>query len=135
VTAASSAARAALLAAAIAASACAGAAHVAFPTGTIAGLARDRASGDPIAKAAIAVRAEGAALPHLATRSGDRGRYSVPHLSPGRYRLSATFAGQPLEVANIEVRAGQTTEVELVFTLERPEPIWIDLRRAGALGP
>lgn len=94
-------------------------------TGAIAGLVRDHDSGDPVAKAEIQVRAQGAIRP-LTTESTDRGLYDVDHLSPGRYQLTARFAGQPFDVFNIDVRAGETTFVDIVFTLGRPEPIRVD---------
>nr|MBA3818611.1 carboxypeptidase regulatory-like domain-containing protein [Deltaproteobacteria bacterium] len=47
-------------------------------------------------------------------------------LAPGRYTMRATFAGQPIDVTNIDVRAGEITLVDLVFTLGRPDPISID---------
>lgn len=99
------------------------------PTGAIAGRARDHASGDPVARAEIHVLAQGAMRP-LFTTSSDRGVYDVAHLRPGRYRVSAKFAGQPVEVVNIDVRAGEVTLVDLVFTLGRPAPIVIDHQRA-----
>jgi hypothetical protein len=94
-------------------------------TGTIAGLARDHDSGDPIEKAEIRIRA-GATAKELATTSNDLGLYDVDHLPPGRYHLTATFAGQPIEVVNIDVRAGEITMVDLTFTLGRPEAIRVD---------
>jgi hypothetical protein len=103
--------------------ACGGAQHRARPTtGAIAGLARDHDSGDPVAKAQIRVRATGELQPRL-TVSSDRGEYDIRQLPPGRYQLSALFAGQPIEVSNIEVRAGETTTVDVTFTLGRPDPI------------
>lgn len=108
------------------AGACGGPRPLARPTtGTIAGLARDRDSGDPIAKAQIHVRASGQMKPWSAV-SSDRGLYDVDRLAPGRYSLSAAFAGQSVDVVNIDVRAGETTMVDLVFTLGQPEPIKID---------
>jgi hypothetical protein len=101
-------------------------------TGGIAGLARDHDSGDPIAKVEIRVRCD-ATTEQRVTASSDLGRYDVEPLSPGRYSLSAAFAGQPLEVVNIDVRAGEVTTVDLVFTLGRPDRIRLDLRApAGA---
>jgi len=94
-------------------------------TGGIAGLVRDHDSGDPVALAEIAVTVAGQPRP-LQTHSSDRGLYDIQALRPGRYTLTAKFAGQPIEVTNIEVRAGEITMVDLVFTLGRPEPIKID---------
>jgi uncharacterized protein (DUF2141 family) len=100
-------------------------------TGGIAGLARDHDSGDPVAKAEIRVRASGEFKP-LATVSSDRGLFDIQQLSPGRYTLSALFAGQPVEVTNIEVRAGEITMVDVNFTLGRPEPLQYDYNSKGA---
>jgi hypothetical protein len=108
------------------------AAHLAPPTtGAIAGLASDHDSGDPIAKAEIRVRSEVTAA-QIVTASGDRGRYGVDRLPPGRYSVFAAFAGQPLDVVNVDVRAGEVTHVDLVFTLGRPERILIDLGARAA---
>lgn len=96
-------------------------------TGGIAGLARDLDSGDPIAKAEIRVRAGGQLQPRV-TVSSDRGLFDVQELPPGDYTLTAHFAGQPLEVNHIAIRAGEITMVDLVFTLGRPTPITIDHR-------
>lgn len=94
-------------------------------TGVIAGLARDKDSGDPVAKAEIRVRGQGD-LAGRETTSNDHGLYDVDHLPPGSYQLTARFAGQPVDVVNIAVRAGETTYVDIVFTLGRPEPLRVD---------
>src|SRR5687768_10170752 len=100
-------------------------------TGVISGLARDHDSGDPVAKAEIRVRATGQFAP-FQTLTSDRGQYDIKNLKPGRYTLSALFAGQPVEVTNIDVRAGETTTVDVMFTLGRPEPIQIEFGAKGA---
>jgi hypothetical protein len=110
--------------------ACGGPQRTRPTTGAIAGLARDHDSGDPIAKAEIRVRSEATAA-QLVTASNNRGLYDVDHLPPGRYRLSSSFAGHVVDVLNIDVRAGEVTVVDLVFTLGRPEPIRIDLGDAA----
>ena len=115
--------------------ACGGAGlRTARPTqGAIAGLARDHDSGDPVARAEIRVRAQGEIQPRLTT-SNDHGLYDLDRLPPGRYQLTARFAGQPVDVMNIDVRAGETTYVDVVFTLGRPEPLRVDYGdRAGAI--
>jgi len=94
-------------------------------TGAIAGLARDHDTGDPVALAEIRVRGQGDAVARKTT-SNDHGLYDVDHLRPGKYQLTALFAGQPVEVVNIDVVAGETTFVDVVFTLGRPEPLRID---------
>ena len=100
-------------------------------TGGIAGLALDHDSGDPVAKAEIRVRASGQFEP-LRTVSSDRGLFDIQKLQPGRYTLSASFAGQPVEVTNIDVRAGEITMVDVTFTLGRPEPLHYDNNVKGA---
>lgn len=112
----------------VALGACAGSQRVARPTtGGIAGLARDHDTGDPIAKAEIKLVAGG-----RSTLSGDNGLYDIDHLQPGKYALVAVFAGQPVEISNIDVTAGQVTMVDLVFTLGRPDPIRVDFGNAKA---
>jgi len=106
--------------------ACGGAQHgPRSKVGTIAGLARDHDSGDPVSKAEIRVRTLGDAKPWVTT-SNDHGVYAVDRLPPGRYQLTAMFATQPVDVINIDVRAGDTTYVDLVFTLGRPVPLRVD---------
>ncbi len=101
--------------------------------GTIAGLARDHDSGDPVSKAEIRVRAQGDIEPRL-TLSNAHGLYDLDRLKPGVYQLTARFAGQPVDVMNIDVRAGETTYVDIVFTLGRPEPLRHDYGdKAGAI--
>lgn len=109
--------------------ACGGAPQrVARPTtGAIAGLVRDRDTGDPIAKADLRITTGG---PSRSVVSGDNGLYDIDHLSPGKYALVAVFAGQPIEISNIDVRAGNVTMVDIVFTLGRPEPIKVDFGNA-----
>lgn len=119
--------KSALLVLGLALAACGAKPHVAprETTGTISGLARDHDTGDPIEKAEVRVRAAGELAPRVAT-SNERGIYSVGTLSPGRYSLSASFAGQPVDVENIDVRSGETTMVDLVFTLGHPDPVKVD---------
>lgn len=95
-------------------------------TGGIAGLARDHDSGDPVAKAEIEVACAGVRTTTRTTTSGDNGLYDLEKLPPGKCSVVATFAGQPVEVTNIDVTAGQTTLVDISFTLGRPEPIRLD---------
>jgi len=99
-------------------------------TGTIVGLARDHDSGDPVAKAEIRVRSQGRFEP-LVTTTSDHGLFDYQKLAPGRYTLSALFAGQPVEISNIDVRAGETTNVDVTFTLGRPDPIQFDHAKKG----
>ncbi len=106
--------------------ACAGTPHQGKPTtGAIAGLVRDHDSGAPVAKALIQIRRAGKSRP-LSTISSDRGLYDVHFLRPGRYELVAVFAGQPVHVTNIDVRANEVAVVDVMFTLGSPDPIGVD---------
>ncbi len=98
-------------------------------TGAIAGLARDQDSGDPVAKAQVKVRPTGGTAT-LDAVSNDDGLYDVDNLKPGTYELTAMFAGQPVTVVNIAVARGETTYVDVVFTLGRPEPLRVDYNDA-----
>lgn len=128
-----------LIALAAAVAACGGAQHASAPRrdeGAIAGVARDRDSGDAIGKAEIRVRADGVLGAARAATSDGKGAYQVDHLRPGRYSLSASFAGQPVDVEHIDVARGKTVIVDLTFTLGRPDPITVDFGnpKDGAIG-
>ena len=98
--------------------------------GTIAGVARDHDSGEVIAKAELHLRTRGD-FAATARVSDDHGAYDFGRLAPGRYSLAAEFAGQPIHVENIQVRAGETTYVDLTFTLGRPDPIQVNFGDAS----
>jgi hypothetical protein len=111
----------------LAIAACASTQHAAAPrVGAIAGLVRDHDSGDPIANAEIRLRARGELGRARLVVSGSDGHYALERVAPGRYSIAASFAGQPIDVENIDVHAGDTEVVDLVFTLGRPDPIAID---------
>lgn len=98
-----------------------GAAQRPQPTeGSIGGLVRDRASGDPIGMASLELSSGATA------RSAPDGLYAIDHVKPGRYTLVAQFAGQPITIKNIDVRAGDATFVDVTFTLGNPDPIIVD---------
>lgn len=67
----------------------------------------DDSSGDPVA----------AALVHLdvtaTVETGADGRFSMPFVPPGRYRIAAVGRGCATAVGVIEARAGETLEVDL----------------------
>ncbi len=106
--------------------ACGGAQNARTPVdGAIGGLARDRDSRDPVAKAGIHVRLEGE-MTARSTTTGASGAFHLDHLRPGRYSLTAEFAGQPIDVENIDVRAGDIAIVDVTFTLGQPDPMHVD---------
>ena len=93
--------------------------------GAVVGLARDHDSGEPVAHAKLRLRLQGD-LRGRATTSGAQGTFTFEHLPPGRYSLSASFAGQPVSVANIDVAPGKTAVVDVTFTLGQPDPVTVD---------
>jgi hypothetical protein len=119
-----------LIAVALVLAACGAAQHAGPNEGAIAGVARDHDSGDPVGKADIHVRVEGVLTGARATTSDSKGSYVIDHLRPGRYALSASFAGQPVNVEHIDVAGGKTVVVDLTFTLGRPDPITVDFGNA-----
>jgi len=104
-------------------------------TGAIMGLVRDHASGEPIAMAEVDLRADGKLDRAASTKSSHEGLYDFDHLPPGRYSLTAYFAGDAVEVDHIVVVAGRSAAVDVAFELGRAEPIKVDFgdAREGAI--
>ena len=94
--------------------------------GTIAGVARDHDSGDPVSKATVVVRLEGVLGQARTVTTDANGNYSVPNLPEGTYSLSASFAGQPISVEHVAVSHGHPAVVDLTFTLGRPDAVMVD---------
>jgi hypothetical protein len=99
--------------------------------GSIVGLARDRDSGDAVAKVAVNIRAQGQ-IAAQRTLTEANGRYRQPHLAPGMYSVSADFAGQQVTVKNIALAAGEPTVVDLEFDLGKPDPVMVDFGNSAA---
>jgi hypothetical protein len=99
--------------------------------GAIAGLARDHDSGDLVSNAQIHIRAQGELAAHNVV-TDKQGRFTLPHLAPGRYSLNAEFAGQPIDIENIDVVPGQTAIVDMMFTLGRPDPLHVNFGDPGS---
>jgi hypothetical protein len=100
--------------------ACAAAQRPRPTEGSIGGLVRDQASGDPVGMASLKL-----STGQTATSAPD-GLYVIDHIKPGRYTLVGKFAGQPVTINNIDVRAGTATFVDVTFTLGNPDPIIVD---------
>lgn len=100
--------------------ACGAAQHPRPMEGSIGGLVRDQASGEPVAMASLRL-----SNGQTATSAPD-GLYAIDRIQPGRYTLVAKFAGQPVTIENIDVRPGEATLVDVTFTLGNPEPILVD---------
>jgi hypothetical protein len=94
-------------------------------TGAIVGQVRDQDTGTTLARAQIAVREDGALQPALAT-TGDDGGYAIDRLRPGRYDVTASYAGVTLDVSAVTVVAGHATAVDLDLALGRPEAHHLD---------
>ena len=87
--------------------------------GAITVLAREHDSGEVVAHAELALRGP----TRGASTSSEDGFATFDHLLPGSYDLTATFAGQPVEVSDIDVHPNQTSYVDVVFTLDHPDPV------------
>jgi hypothetical protein len=104
-------------------------------TGSIFGLVRDRVTGSPIAQAQVTLRADGELEAKASTMSAIEGAYTFDGLRPGRYSLTAYFAGGSVEVANVDVVAGRLVAVDIAFELGRAEKVVLDFgdAKAGAI--
>jgi hypothetical protein len=100
--------------------ACGAAQHPRPTTGSLAGLARDHGSGEPVGMASLQLSTG------LRATTDTAGLYAIDHLKPGRYSMVAKFAGQPITIKNIDVQAGEATFVDINFTLGQPDPIIVD---------
>jgi hypothetical protein len=101
----------------------AGCHHPAMPaaptTGAISGLVRDQDSGAAIARAQLAVRRDGELNPALIA-TGDDGTYALERLAPGRYDVTASYAGVTVDVRGIGVIAGHDVAVDIDLPLGQP---------------
>ncbi|MCE9577421.1 MAG: carboxypeptidase-like regulatory domain-containing protein [Deltaproteobacteria bacterium] len=112
----------------IAIAVCLGACHAQprrITTGAIAGLCRDQSTGTPVASATLSLARDGA-LTSTSVASGIDGDYRIEGLAPGRYDLSATYAGQIVQITHIDVAIGVTVEVDVEFALGEPGTHHID---------
>src|SRR2546428_9031283 len=74
-------------------------------TGTIAGVVRAQATGAPLWDTRVTV-----AGTRFSARADSAGRYTIPDVPPGTYRVQAQIIGYALgEVTGVVVTAGQTT--------------------------
>lgn len=84
----------------------------------VLGLARDSHTGEPVALATIELR--GPIMRSTATSNS--GTYTFDNLIPGTYSLKGMYAGQSIDITKILVREGESTYVDLTFTLGDPDP-------------
>ncbi len=109
----------------LAAAACHPPAPPAPTAGAITGQVRDQDTGTTLPRAQIAVQADGALRPALVT-TGDDGGYAIDRLAPGRYDVTASYAGVTVDVRAVIVSAGHATAVDLDVPLGRPETHHLD---------
>lgn len=101
---------------------CVAACHAAVvrpTTGAIAGLCRDQSTGTAVASATLTLARDGA-LTSTQASSGLDGAFEIGKLPPGRYDLTATYAGQIVQIDHVDVGVGLTVEVDVDFTLGQP---------------
>jgi Carboxypeptidase regulatory-like domain len=82
-------------------------------------MTRDAVSGENVSFADVQIAGR-------STTSTKHGLYEIGNLPPGRYTLTASYAGQPITVTNVEIDAGLATYVDVSFTLGEVSPIVID---------
>jgi uncharacterized protein (DUF2141 family) len=95
-------------------------------TGGIIGLVRDAATGESIAKAELVLRADGQLERGATAITTAEGYYEFDDLAPGRYTITAHFAGETVEVTNIAITAGRGAPVDIAFELGRADRLTID---------
>ncbi|MFW6174654.1 MAG: carboxypeptidase regulatory-like domain-containing protein, partial [Chloroflexota bacterium] len=78
----------------------------------------DEAVPIPGATVSVARDAEGAAAPVLDTTTGEDGRYSIPRLAPGRYRITASAVGLPEGESAISIGPGESAEADVLLETE-----------------
>ena len=83
-------------------------------TGSIIGTVKD-ASGAVVPKAALILIDMGTSLT-AESESGADGGFVFPNLQPGRYQITATFAGfQPVTLQEVVVQTGRGSDVVVQF--------------------
>jgi len=94
-------------------------------TGAIAGLVLDQRSGQPLGMASVAIAREGQLAPTV-DKTGNDGAFLFPRLTPGRYDVTASYAGVVVQIAGVRVTAGRTTEVDARLLLGVPGTSHVD---------
>lgn len=96
-----------------------GSAHGKKTDGAVAGLVRDRDSGQPLGAVDLA-------LSTGATKTtGIDGMYIFDPVKPGRYTLVATYAGHTVTTKDIDVRLNEVSFVDVTFALGQPDPLTV----------
>lgn len=89
-------------------------------TGRVEGLVLDEAR-QPLADAVLGIDATTATEPYpeIAPISNEKGQFNFSELPPGRYTLRASLSGYQSQTQTVEVRAGETAQVE--FVMKKPD--------------
>jgi large repetitive protein len=95
-------------------------------TGGIIGLVRDGATGESIGKAELVLRADGQLERGATAVTTAEGFYEFEKLPPGRYTITAHYAGETVEITNIAITAGRGAPVDIAFELGRADPLTVD---------
>lgn len=89
-------------------------------SGAVAGLVRSAAA-EPLAEARITI--ESGPTTNLSSRSSIAGQFRMSGLLPGVYALKATLEGyEPQTIENVEIVAGQTTQVDFSLVTGGSDP-------------
>lgn len=91
-------------------------ASLAAQTGAVAGTIRDNATSAPVVGVQVQALAAGGGAAGSATTGAD-GSYRITNLAAGRYALEVTGTNVTDRRVDVEVRAGQTSQVDLRVTV------------------
>ncbi len=89
--------------------------------GLVGGIARDSASGKPIAEAQIIAHNLGKGTDRATVTNAD-GIFTFTSLEPGSYEVAASKNGFQKSAAHVEVAASRTARVDLPLSLETDVP-------------
>jgi hypothetical protein len=81
--------------------------------GSLAGLARDSVSGQPVVGANILAERSDTGISTLA-RTGSDGDFTIPRMAPGRYRIEVRAEKyQSVEIQNLDLAVAGVLELDL----------------------
>jgi hypothetical protein len=87
------------------------------PSGSIQGLVSRAGTGGPLSKASVEIRGDdGDTPPIYTTTSESDGRFLIPNVRPGRYRVMVSRPGYVRRTFSVTVVAGRTDEVQALLT-------------------
>lgn len=99
--------------------------------GTVSGLVADARSGEAVSGATVALLE----APSFSGRTDLRGRFRFTEVEPGSYTVRVFKSGyEPFDVTDVEVEAGDATEVEIPLPRRGEEPAELDLEEEEESG-